>query len=802
MKRKFKQKMKNFIIWFMTILVALPSLVAGGIFITPKTKASGDSTPPVYSNILPVNNTATTSVNLATTIPEISISIADPDSTIIGTPQLNINSVPVNASWATGKLTYTGSMSFAEGSYLIDSSATSSGGTAIQTWNFKIDDGKPTGTIILTDGSGYAKSTSVNLTLSATDPILADTTAGSGVTQMQFSNDNTTWSTLEAYATTKSWTINSGDGAKTIYVKFKDAAGNVSNAYSVSFTLDTVAPTLPDTTKITVNQNAPGTNDTVSGIAGAVENNAAIKIYSDAALANLITGGTADATGAFSALSIGDNTNADVYLVAVDAAGNISNALHLTNDIVAPTNGSVVINSGATISSGNTVSLALSATGATKMKFSLDNVKWSSPVTYATSLPTADLSDSSIGGASGNGDKTVYVQFLDDALNASSVASAKITVNSGATDIRVANIVSGAQTITPTDDVSFNITATGATSLTKSWYSANPQKVMESGLTAMTGKFLELAIADTSKITWPVEVKIYFTQNNLTDANISSTAQIKGLYFWDASVSQWKLYEGTDGSTGVTTPSDREGYIGFVWAKVNHFTPMAIGLDISAPSMPNSLIATVGDKEIGLSWERVADAGGYYVRYRPITGGEYTTVYLTGVDNVSTKTTGLKNDVEYEFGIAAMDASSNISAYANVNATPKTKEPTPAKPLPSTITSGPAVGGYHPLVEKIVPKAKAAETETPKAEETKTETKNWVRILTSLAVLIIIVGASFAAYSIYEWWFGDKEGKKNNKEENKEEKREKEIETKVNNRKPRKKNGKIKPKKKGVNSRW
>ena len=61
---------------------------------------------------------------------------------------------------------------------------------------------------------------------------------------MQFSNDNLTYSAPEAYATTKSWTLSTGDGLKSVYVKFKDAAGNWSNPVSDSITLDTIPPTI------------------------------------------------------------------------------------------------------------------------------------------------------------------------------------------------------------------------------------------------------------------------------------------------------------------------------------------------------------------------------------------------------------------------------------------------------------------------------------------------------------------------------------------------------------------------------
>lgn len=42
---------------------------------------------------------------------------------------------------------------------------------------------------------------------------------------MQFSNDGVNYSALEAYATSRAWLLNPGDGLKTVYVRFKDGAG-------------------------------------------------------------------------------------------------------------------------------------------------------------------------------------------------------------------------------------------------------------------------------------------------------------------------------------------------------------------------------------------------------------------------------------------------------------------------------------------------------------------------------------------------------------------------------------------------
>jgi hypothetical protein len=95
----------------------------------------------------------------------------------------------------------------------------------------------PTGTISVNSGSTYTRATQVNLTLSATD----DT----GVTEMSFSDDGTSYGSYIAYSTVALYTVPTGDGTKAVYVRFKDAAGNVSAAVSDTILLDTAAPAAP-----------------------------------------------------------------------------------------------------------------------------------------------------------------------------------------------------------------------------------------------------------------------------------------------------------------------------------------------------------------------------------------------------------------------------------------------------------------------------------------------------------------------------------------------------------------------------
>jgi hypothetical protein len=97
----------------------------------------------------------------------------------------------------------------------------------------------PAGTISINSGAAYTKSANVTLNLSATNP-----TAGDPVSDMRFSNDGTTYGSWRPYATSAAYTLPAGDGAKTVFVEFRNGAGAISPRASHSITLDTTAPTI------------------------------------------------------------------------------------------------------------------------------------------------------------------------------------------------------------------------------------------------------------------------------------------------------------------------------------------------------------------------------------------------------------------------------------------------------------------------------------------------------------------------------------------------------------------------------
>lgn len=108
----------------------------------------------------------------------------------------------------------------------------------------------PNGTVVINGGAALTTTNVVTLTLAATD--------NSGVVNfMQFSNDGITWSPLEPYATTRSWTLPGSSGSPVVSVRFADAVTNLSEVATDSIELDTTPPPNISFINATVNEG-PG----------------------------------------------------------------------------------------------------------------------------------------------------------------------------------------------------------------------------------------------------------------------------------------------------------------------------------------------------------------------------------------------------------------------------------------------------------------------------------------------------------------------------------------------------------------
>lgn len=110
----------------------------------------------------------------------------------------------------------------------------------------KNDTVAPEGSVVINAGSTLVQGNSVTLTLSASD-------TGTGVSSMSFSGNGSTFSPWEAYGTTKLWDLSTyggtvADGAKSVFVRYRDAAGNSASPVASSIIVDTVKPTKPSIT--------------------------------------------------------------------------------------------------------------------------------------------------------------------------------------------------------------------------------------------------------------------------------------------------------------------------------------------------------------------------------------------------------------------------------------------------------------------------------------------------------------------------------------------------------------------------
>jgi len=179
----------------------------------------------------------------------------------------------------------------------------------------------PVGTIKLNAGAAFTRTASVTVALTVTS---------GKATQMCVSNTSacTAWATAVA---TKTWTLAAGDGEKTVYVSWKDAAGHVSAApATATIKLDATAP-IGGTMSGTVNGTTlalswSGFSDALSGLASYKLIGGTTSPPVGCATGTVVYAGTG--TTASATMTKG-KTNY-YRLCAVDAAGNVTAGLLAT----------------------------------------------------------------------------------------------------------------------------------------------------------------------------------------------------------------------------------------------------------------------------------------------------------------------------------------------------------------------------------------------------------------------------------------------------------------------------------------
>ncbi len=180
----------------------------------------------------------------------------------------------------------------------------------------------PSGSISINSGASYTNSSTVTLTLSATD--------ATGVTGYYLSDSSSTpsasasgWTSVTSatsYSATVSYSLSSGEGGKTLYAWYKDAAGNVSSTANATITLDTTVPTVTISSP-TSGSTYTSTSSTTSLGGSASDSSSGISTvtWSNDRGGNGTATGTASWTVSSISLSSGDNV---ITVTAKDGANN------------------------------------------------------------------------------------------------------------------------------------------------------------------------------------------------------------------------------------------------------------------------------------------------------------------------------------------------------------------------------------------------------------------------------------------------------------------------------------------------
>jgi hypothetical protein len=193
--------------------------------------------------------------------------------------------------------------------FTITSNASNSPNTAI-TITGSAYDPPPFGYISINGGAALTNSLSVTLSLSAYD--------NSGqVSYMRFSNNNSSWSGWEMFASTKNWTLLAlgGDGGKTVYVQYKDAADNASGSFAGIITLDTTPPV------VTITARPASPYPSRSGTYGFIASEAVSGFE-----CNLDSGTFAPCSSPFSFSGVSDGSHT-FYVRSTDMAGNLGSTV-------------------------------------------------------------------------------------------------------------------------------------------------------------------------------------------------------------------------------------------------------------------------------------------------------------------------------------------------------------------------------------------------------------------------------------------------------------------------------------------
>lgn len=617
------------------------------------------------------------------------------------------------------------------------------GNQKFETDYIKLDQTPPAGSISINGGAEYSTSTTVSVTLSASDPDLPDGYAGSGIYQMRFSNDAVSWGIWRDYAASFPTYILSGTGERTIWVEYKDVAGNVSRFHD-SIYVDVGAPT----GSITINGGSSVTNSTSAAVSltasDSVSDSGELEMSFRYCEGSSWTSWESYANSKACTLSTPDAYRW-VQVKYRDGAGNESSVYtdYIYLDQTAP-EGSVSLNGGDEYTASTSVNITVSATdnliGVSAMQAKDATADWGSWYAYSGGTYSWNL-------PAGEGTKTVQVRYKDGAGNVSfyedsikldtAAPSGMLFINGGAAYTNSADV---SLTLSATDSVSglanmqFQNSVGGGWSdwetylSTKAWtlYGQDGMNVVyvkfrdASGLWSVALSTITLDTADpsSSNSLSPAapdgENGWYFSDVQMTLSGSDSGSGIQIGY------PRYTLNGGTESSAAAAVTVSSEGsHTVEYWAKDKAgneelvHNEVTFKIDKSSPSSSVATLPAYSPASIPVSWsgtDATAGISSYTVQYMA-EGGSWTdwltdTALTSGAFGPSSPVT-LQDQTTYYFRCIAKDHAGNTEEYPG-SADAFTLVDVSSPPAPSVTSSTHAedvynLGSNAPSFEWAVP---------------------------------------------------------------------------------------------------
>ena len=461
------------------------------------------------------------------------------------------NSAKSSNSSAAASVTWTVASSNDISSFYVCNYHSNMGNTITVTGGTDTD--APTNASISIDGgAANTTSTSVTLTLAATDNVGVNGYFVSESSSTPSAGSFTSVSATTSYSANNiNFTLSSGAGTKTVYAWFKDAGDRISTVTSDSIVLLSGDTDAPINGTISIAGGAATTGTTSVSVALTATDNIGVTHYllknensttpssGDSGWVSVGTATTNYSATVSHTLSGGDGQK-QVYVWFKDAANNISSSFNdtialSTSDTTAPASVAISLNSGAASTTSLTVTAAISGTDAVGVTGYYLSESSSTPSAGSFTTVTSATSFSlnvNFNLSSGDGTKTVYVWLRDAAGNISSPANDTITLAlSGSGDL-IAPVVSSLTILegasVSSRSVTVRMVGTDAVGVTGYFLS-------ESSTTPALSAFTMTGLTETS-----------FTRDAVFV--LSASAGTKTIYCW--------LRDGTGDSSGnISTPS-------------------------------------------------------------------------------------------------------------------------------------------------------------------------------------------------------------------------------------------------------